>query len=136
MVRQRRWTFDPKAARRKLKPTTGDKLSLEQKALVLIAELKKAHIVPPPKKNQLNYIVDIGAKWRSRYFYFFSTYCCPDPNAMSPSFVVNVARMEWLGPNSFDLAFHRHTGEWITVGFNQSVKKCFNLVMTDSWFFN
>jgi len=136
MAQQKVWMFDPKAARRKLKPTASDKLDLECRALALVAELKKTYIKPPPKKAQFNYIVDIGAKWRSRYFYFFSTYRCPGPNAISPSFVLNVARMEWLGPDSFDLASQRHTGEWITIGFKQSVKKCFKSVKSDPWFFN
>jgi hypothetical protein len=58
-----------------------------------------------------NYITDIGAKWRRNYFYFFSIYACPGPNALSPAFDSMFARMEPLGYGKFALYFMRHTGE-------------------------
>ena len=48
--------------------------------------LKPKYVLPPPVEGQFNYIIDIGAKWYRNYFYFFSTYACPGPNALSPTF--------------------------------------------------
>ena len=71
------------------KPPLPDsiKAEVEAKATALIENvLKPRYVLPPPKDGQFNYIVDIGAKWYRNYFYFTSTYACPGPNALSPTF--------------------------------------------------
>jgi hypothetical protein len=135
MSQQMQWVYDPNAARRKLKPTAADKNDLEVKAHQFLATLKKKKIKPPPKKPSYNYLVDIGTKWHGRYFYFFSTYNSPGRNALSPSFDINHARMAWVGPDQYDLAFCRHTGEWITLWHNQSTEECFDSIKNDPWFY-
>ena len=61
------------------------KAEVETKAKDLIDNvLKPKHVLPPPVEAEFNYIIDIGAKWYRNYFYFFSTYACPSPNALSP----------------------------------------------------
>ena len=72
--------------------------------------LKPRHVLPPPKDGQFNYIIDIGAKWYRHSFYFFSTYACPDSNALASTFEAKFARMEYLGSAKFALYFMRHTG--------------------------
>src|SRR5262245_30475595 len=83
------------------------KAEVEAKATALIENVLK-----PPKDGQFNYIIDIGAKWYRGYFYFYSTYACPGPNALSPTFESKFAKMEHLGGATFALYFMRHTGEW------------------------
>jgi hypothetical protein len=57
---------------------------VEAKASDLIANvLKPKHVRPPQEDERFNCIADIGTKWYRNYFYFFSTYACPDPNALS-----------------------------------------------------
>src|SRR3954453_8416010 len=61
------------------------KAEVKTKAADLIENvLKPKHVLPPPKDGQFNYLIDIGAKWYRNSFYFFSTYACPGPNALSP----------------------------------------------------
>ena len=98
------------------KPPLPDSLKaeVEAKATALIENvLKPKYVLPPPKDGQFNYIIDIGAKWYRNYFYFTSTYACPGPNALSPTFEAKFARMEHLGGGRFALYFMRHTGEWV-----------------------
>jgi hypothetical protein len=112
------------------------KAEVETKATDLIDNvLKPKYVLPPPPAAQFNYITDIGAKWHRNYFYFFSTYACPSPNALSPTFQSMFARMEPLGGAKFALYFLRYTGkEWVGIGDDLSVDECMKSVQTDAWF--
>ena len=109
------WNIRP--AKKRASVTASLKTEVETKAKDLIENvLKPKHVLPPPEEEQFNYIIDIGAKWYRNYFYFFSTYACPGPNALSPTFESKFARMEPLGDGKFALYFMRHTGkEWVGV---------------------
>ena len=103
------------------------KAQVKSKAAALIENvLKLKYIEPPPKDNDFNYLVDIFSKWHGRYFYFCSRYNCPSPRAMSPSFEDKFARLEYVGHDLFNLAYKRHTGQWIEIFFDLSLKECFS----------
>src|SRR6516225_5598538 len=85
---------------------------VERRANELIEVLKPKYIKPPPEKPKFNYLIGLGTKWHGRYFYFVGTYACPGPNALSPTFEMNFARLEHVGGGRFALAFLRHTGKW------------------------
>src|SRR5580692_443696 len=111
------------------------KAEVEAKAAALIENvLKPKHVLPPPKDGQFNYIIDIGAKWYRNYFYFFSTYACPGPNALSPTFESKFARMEYLGNAKFTLSFMRHTGEWVAIFDTLSLDEYIKAIQDNSWF--
>jgi hypothetical protein len=135
MAKQRKaWRITPLK-----KPKTPLPVSLkaevEAKAADLIENvLKPKHVLPPPKDGQFNYIIDIGAKWYRNYFYSCSTYACPGPNALSPTFESKFARMEYLGNARFALYFLRHTGEWVGLYDALSVDESLNAIRDDAWF--
>lgn len=70
------------------------------------------YVKPPPDDQPFNYLVNIYTQWYRHYFYFCSTYNCPGPNAISPSFDTKFARLEYVAADSFNLAYMRHTGQW------------------------
>jgi hypothetical protein len=111
------------------------KAEVEAKAADLIENiLKPKHVMPRPKDGQFNYIIDIGARWYRDFFYFFSTYACPGPNALSPRFESKFARVEYLGNATFALYFMRHTGEWVGLYDALSVDECLKAIQDDPWF--
>ena len=111
------------------------KADVEAKATALIENvLKPRHVLPPPKDGKFNYIIDIGAKWYRNSFYFFSTYACPGPNALSPTFESKFARMEYLGSATFALYFMRHNGEWVGLYDALSVDESLKAISDDPWF--
>ena len=67
-------------------------------------------------------------------FYFISTYTCPGPNALSPTFESKFARMEYLGNAKFALYFMRHTGEWVGLYDALSVDESMKAIQDDPWF--
>ena len=128
------WNIRP--AKKRASVAASIKAEVETKATDLIENvLKPKHVQSPKKDERFNYIIDIGAKWYRSYFYFFSTYACPGPNALSPSFESKFARMESLGGGKFALYFMRYTGkEWVGVFDALSVDECMEAIQDDSWF--
>ena len=124
------------AKRRETSLPASLKAEVEAKANALIENvLKPKHVLPPPQDGRFNYIIDIGAKWYRNYFYFFSTYACPGPNALSPTFESKFARMEPLGGGKFALYAMRHTGkEWVGILDALSVDECMKAIQDDPWF--
>src|SRR5271157_4013911 len=114
------WNIRP--AKKRASVTASIKAEVETKAKDLIDNvLKPKHVLPPPVEAQFNYIIDIGAKWSRNYFYFFSISACPSPNALSPTFGSEFARIKSLGDGKFALYFMRHTGEWVGIYDSLSV---------------
>jgi hypothetical protein len=108
---------------------------VEAKARELIENvLRPTHVKPPDENARFNYIIDIGTRWYRSYFYFFSTYACPGPNALSPTFESKFARMEYLGASKFALYFMRHTGEWVGLYDGLTVDECMTAIQDDAWF--
>lgn len=75
--------------------------------------LKPKDVLPPAKYERFNYISDITGKWFRGYFYFISTYTCPDTNSVYSTFESKFARMEYIGDGTFALYSITDTGEWI-----------------------
>jgi hypothetical protein len=96
--------------------------------------LKPKHVEPPPAGHQLNFITDITTKWRGSKFYFISVYASPSPNAISPTFESTFARMRYAGDGKFNLAFMRHTGQWVEHYEGLTVDECLKTIKDDPWF--
>lgn len=127
------WRIRP--AKKRASVSAPIKTEVETKAKDLIEnELKPRHVLPPKKGEQFNYIADIGAKWYRNYFYFFSIYACPSPDALSPSFESMFARMEPLGDGKFALYSMRHTGAWVGICDALSVDECMKAIQESAWF--
>jgi hypothetical protein len=127
------WNIRP--AKKSASVTASIKFEVGTKAKDLIDNvLKPKHVLPPPVGAQLNYITDIGAKWYRNYFYFFSTYTSPGPNALSPTFESRFARVEPLSGGKFALYYMRHTGEWVGLYDSISVDECMKAIKDDPWF--
>jgi hypothetical protein len=96
--------------------------------------LKPKLIQPPPKKPRFNYIIDVAAKWHGGSLFFVSTYACPGPTAISPTFEAKFARMEFIGSCKFNLSFMRHTGKWVLLHMYVSLDECLDAIENDYWF--
>ena len=96
--------------------------------------LKPKFIEPPPKKPRFNYIIDVSAKWHGSSLYFVSTYACPGPNAISPTFEAKFARVEFVRNGKFNLSFMRHTGKWVVLYESLSLDECLEAIKDDPWF--
>ena len=103
-------------------------------AEIIETRLKPDNIKPPPKDARFNYLVDIFTKWRRNFFYFCGTYHCPGPKALTPSFEIRFARMEYTGDEKFNLAYMRHTGQWWEILTDLSLDECLQAVVEGGHF--
>lgn len=111
------------------------KRMLKEKADEIIeTALKPEHIKPPPTDNGFNYLVDIYSKWYRHYFYFCAKYNCPSPNAISPSFEIKFARMEYVGNERFNLSYMRHTEQWWELYQELPMLGCLKLIVEEPHF--
>jgi hypothetical protein len=136
MTKQRNpWDIHP---RKNTRTPLPDSLRAEvrAKAAALIENvLKPKHIATHPEDERFNHIIDIRVEWYRNYFYFVSTYACPGPDALSPTFESKFARLEHLGDGKFALYAMRHTGkEWVGVLDALSVDECMKAIQDDAWF--
>jgi hypothetical protein len=125
---KRMWIYSPK------KPTPPQvpddiKAEVEARANELVETyLKPTYIKPPPKDRRWNYIIDVFIKWHRSFFYFCSTYACPGPNALSPTFESRFARMEYVGDGKFNLSYMRHTDKWWEVAQGLTADQCIEAI--------
>jgi hypothetical protein len=132
--KQKAWMYSPpKQPKPKIPETLKAEVTTRANELIDTV-LKPKYIQPPPENPRFNYIVDIYGKWYHSAFYFCTTYCCPGPNAISPSFESKFARMQYAGKDRFHLSFMRHNGEWVELYTDQTVDECLTAVKDDPWF--
>ncbi|MGE3537876.1 MAG: hypothetical protein AB7N91_10640 [Candidatus Tectimicrobiota bacterium] len=100
----------------------------------LLAEWCPRYITAPPPGYQFNYIVELYGKWFRSYFYLCAKYACPGPTALSPFFEARFARLEYVGDRKFNLAFMRHTGQWVELEQDVTIDQCFQSLRKDSFY--
>ena len=131
---QKSWVYRPaKQSKPKVPDTVKTEVQTTANELVETV-LKPKYIKPPSEDERLNYIVDIYTKWYRSYFYFCAKYHCPGPNAIAPSFEDKFARLEYVGEDSFNLSYMRHTGKWVEIHIDLSMDECLAVVKDDPLF--
>lgn len=132
---RKQWVYSPPKPAKPAVPAAV-KAELDTKAQALIDQhLKPQHVQPPPEEPQFNYLINIWTKWYRGYFYFCGTYASPGPNALSPTFEVRFARMEYGGSAHFNLAYMRHTEQWFELYQNLSIDDCLAAIRDEPFFF-
>jgi hypothetical protein len=111
------------------------KAQVEAKARELIeAVLRPRQVKPPVEGSLANYLTDISLKWHGTTLFFVSVYACPGPNALSPGFEERFARLRPAGAGCFELAFMRHTGQWVPFYEGLTLDECLATIRDDPWF--
>jgi hypothetical protein len=135
VAKQRKtWVYSPGLDPR-AKASDALKGEVERKANELIGTaLTPKYVQPPPKNPKFNYVTGLSTRWNGRFFYFVATYACPFPDAISPTFEVNFARLEHTPLGRFNLAYMRHTGKWHQLFTGLTLDECLKSVRDDPWF--
>src|SRR5262249_5693017 len=132
--RPKTWVYSPP---KPPKPTVPKAVKAEVETKVrdfIEAELKPKHVKTPPKNARFNSLADITCKWPGSSFYLVGVFACPGPNALSPTFESKLARLLYVGPDRFNLAFQRHTGQWIDLYEGLTLQKGLETIRDDPWF--
>jgi hypothetical protein len=127
------WIYSPPKSSKPKVP--GDlKAEFTEKAERLLKEWRPKYIKPPPPEYHFNYVVELYGKWFRSYFYFCAKYACPGPTAVSPFFEVRFTRLEYVGNRRFNLAFMRHTGQWVETEQDLTGDECISSIREDSFY--
>ena len=140
----------PTPTQRTPKAAVSDRIKadLDAKAKKLVEDvLKPKYVKPPPMKPRFNYITDVWLKWIGSTLYFGTTYTCPGPTAISPSFEAKFARMEHVDPSGqqafgerhigsgrFALSYMRHNDKWWRLFSSLTADECLDAIENDGHF--
>lgn len=114
------------------KPTPLEKERVTQKFAPLIEEFKSKYIEPP--HPEFNYRVDFYSKWYRHFFYLCTKYKSNSTRRLADEFEDKFIRLECVGPDRFDLAYMRHTGQWWPLNEGQTLDECLKHIQEDPWF--
>lgn len=132
---KKQWVYAPSKQKHSTKIPDKEKQQIKEKGDALIESYLKPHYIkPPPEDLQCNYLVDIFSKWYRHYFYFCSKYNSPVPHAISQSFEMKFARLEYIGKDQFNLAYMRHTEQWFELYQELSLDVCLDSIKDGAHF--
>jgi hypothetical protein len=134
MAPQKQWIYSPSKAAKPKVPENQKTLITQKMTELIEQEFKPRYIKEPPTTHDFNYLVDLFGKWYRCWFYICGTYNCPSPRAMVPSFEVKFTRLEYINPNSFSLAYFRHTGQWWEVSTDLTLEQALDEIKTNPIF--
>lgn len=124
MATRKRWIYVPPKPPRPKVPEYVKSMVKSRADEFVESFLKPQSFKDQPKDYQWNYIVGIFTKWHQRYFYFCSKWRSPSPNAISEFFEVRFARLEYVWGDKFNMAYMRHTGQWLEIFQDLSLDQC------------
>lgn len=124
---KKQWVFCPNNIP-KLKISQQDKDRVKVFCDTFIDDVLKKHIKPPPKNSMRNYCIDVFSKWRGNSLSIMTTYRCPDPQAISPTFRYGLAKLTYDGYDTFTLSYMRHTGKWQRLFGRLSIDKAIDTI--------
>jgi hypothetical protein len=98
----------------------------------LIREVLQPKFLPGIVPTEWNYPVGIYGKWHGNRFRFIQRFRSDRSDAIALEFDAPFARIEWVAPGLFDVAYHRYTGEWRTIFERVSLKEALHLIETET----
>jgi len=127
------WVYSPNVPKGAKVPEDV-KREITKRAQEIVEEWKPKYIQKPPEDDEFNYTTGLHTKWHQQFFYFCATYACPGPTALSPTFETCFTRIEYIGRDSFNLAYMRHTGNWWTTEFELTQKACLKTIRENGFY--
>ena len=131
---KKQWVYSPKKPSKAQVPDAIKQEVMTKANALVETVLKPKNVNPPPENPQFNYLVDIFTKWYRSYFYFYAKYCCPSPNCITPFFDVGVARLEYIGPDHFNLSYTRYSDQWLEIATGLSLEACLAAIQQEPLF--
>jgi hypothetical protein len=96
-----------------------------------IREVLQPKFLPEIVPTEWNYPVAIYGKWHGGRYRFVRRFRSDRPDAIVSEFDAPFARIEWVAPGLFDVAYHRYTGEWWKIFGRVSLEQALHLIETE-----
>lgn len=115
------------------KPLTGaSKKAIEERCRQVIETLRQRCI--GPSHPEFGYTVDIYGKWYRHYYHFIQKIRYDKPGFENEA-EFKFTRLECFADNTCNLAYMRHTGQWVEVFQGLSLEQCLEEILNNSIFY-
>ncbi|MFB9952301.1 hypothetical protein ACFFP0_25950 [Rhizobium puerariae] len=101
-----------RSAKRPVKPDEAEKQRIIAACERLIETFFKPRFLSEIRAAEWNYVVDIRGRWSGARYRFVQRYRSGVEHNKGEEFDAPFARLDRMGPDRFDLYWHRHTGQW------------------------
>ena len=114
----------------------GVQLEEERQQIVLACEALIRDVLKPRflneiRPNNMAYTIDIRGGWRSGRYRFVTRMRSARPETAGEEYDRPYARLDWTGPDNFDLQWMRHTGKWWRLHRGLTLKAALDQLITD-----
>jgi hypothetical protein len=96
-----------------------------------IDEILKPRFLPAISPTAFNYCVNIRGKWQGPRYRFIQRYRSGFPEDLGEEFDAPFVRLDWTGPDRFDIQWHRHTGAWHRLYRDQTLLQALKTIEND-----
>ena len=111
-----------------MKISQENKSSIEEKCQPLVEQFREKYISENPNK-EFNYLIGVHLKWYRHYLYFCELRRRESPDGKSHRDTeLKFVRLEYLGRDSFNFSYFRHTGQWFLVARGLTLADCFEMM--------
>ena len=111
--------------------STSEKSTVTAACQDLIEGFLKPRFLPAIRPTAFNYPVDTLDNWHGTKYRFTQRYRSGFADNAGEEFDIPFARLNWIGPDRFDIQWHRHTGEWYLLHRDLSLAKAIATLKTD-----
>ena len=109
-MRKKRWVYVERRVR--TLPANDEKEIVIATCDKFIADVLKPRFLPRICPTEFNYPVDLYGKWHGGRYRFIELFRSDSRDRIVPEFEHAFTRLDYIGPDRFDLFWHRHTGQW------------------------
>jgi hypothetical protein len=111
------------------KPSDAAKLAIIAACEAFVRDVLKPRFLPEIQPTEFNYCVDIFGEWRAGRYRFMQRYRSDAPNRIRDEFNAPFVRIDYIGPDNFDLFWMRHNDQWHPVAQGLTLKQAFEMMI-------
>lgn len=108
-----------------------EKATITATCQTFIDTVLKPRFLPKITPTEFNYPIDIQGKWHGNKYRFLQRYRSGFDDNRGYEFDAPFTRLDWIGPDRFDVQWHRHTGQWFRVYHNVSLKTALQHIISN-----
>lgn len=114
-----------------VRPGEAEKQAIIAACETFIRDVLKPRFLSKITPTQWNYVVDIGGAWAGGRYRFFHRYRSGFEDNRGEEFNAPFARIDRMGPDKFDIYWHRHNGTWWPLYAGVTLAEALHILETD-----
>jgi hypothetical protein len=116
---------------RPARPGEAEKSAIVVACESFIRDVLKPRFLPAIQPTEWNYPIDIRGSWAAGRYRFMQRFRSGMDRNRGEEFDIPFARIDYMGPNQFDIYWMRHTGQWWQLHRGVSLAEALRILETD-----